>query len=331
MQSSATTLANLPVFVQILDSAPSASNEDFDRSISFPIFSGLFVVLKMGIIDKEDSCNFEKEICERFVEQARLHNDPVHYGRALAMQGETLARLGLFEEALETLEVIKSIYDIETQHAAICKAYGSDRVGQAFAHSVNWNQALGRTDAALATCKYIVEEIVPKSDPRNVHNTMCLLYSVIIAMKDHDLALEARHVILARVVTPFEEHFGSGGGTPTKELWGPILMLLDLQGNADKEVKRIDEYLGWVLENKNLVIKPAILESAFGAFGITPTAILGEICFSLGGRRECSEYKDTLYSTAEIFMEKAISNSEQIPFANMYAKRKLKEIREVHN
>lgn len=59
-----------------------------------------------------------------------------------------------------------------------------------------------------------------------------------------DLALEARDVILTRAVTPFEGHFGSGG-TPTKELWGPILMLLDLQGNADKEVKRIDEYLGW--------------------------------------------------------------------------------------
>ena len=108
-------------------------------------------------------------------------------------------------------------------------------------------------------------------------------------------------------------------------------MLLDLQGNADKEVKRIDEYLGWALEEKNLVIKPAILESAFGAFGITPTAVLGEICFSLGRRRECSEYKDTLYSMAVTFMEKAISNSERIPFANMYAKRKLKEIRDVYN
>ena len=75
----------------------------------------------------------------------------------------------------------------------------------------------------------------------------------------------------------------------------------------------------------------SILESAFGAFGITPTAILGEICFSLGRRHECGEYKDTLYSMAVNFMEKAVSNSEQIPFANMYAKRKLKEIREFHN
>jgi len=317
--------------LDILDYAPCASDKEFDRSISFPIFSGLFVVLKMGIIDKEESCSFEKDICKRFVEQARLNNDPVHYGRALAMQGETLARLGNFEEALETLEVIKTIYDIDTQHVAICKAYGSDRVGQAFAHSVNWNQALGRTDAALETCMYIIEEIVPKSDPRNVHNTMCLLYSVIIAMKDNELALEARDVVLRRVVAPFDEHFGSSGSTPTKELWGPILMLLDLQGNTGKEVKRIDEYLEWVLEEKNMVIKPAILESAFGAFGVTPTAILGEICFNLARRRECGEYKDTLYSMSVAFMEKAVSNSEQIPFANMYAKRKLREIKDLHN
>ena len=43
------------------------------------------------------------------------------------MEGETLGRLGLFEQAIETLERIQAIYDIETQHSAICKAYGSDR------------------------------------------------------------------------------------------------------------------------------------------------------------------------------------------------------------
>jgi hypothetical protein len=34
--------------LQILHNAPCANSTYFDRSVSFPIFSGLFVVLKMG-------------------------------------------------------------------------------------------------------------------------------------------------------------------------------------------------------------------------------------------------------------------------------------------
>ena len=123
----------------------------------------------MGAIEDDEECSYEKDLCKKFVEQARLCGDPVHYGRALAMEGETLGRLGDFEQALESLEHIKSIYNIETQHDAICKAYGSDRVAQIFAHSINWNKALGRIGAALDTCNYIVEELIPKCDPKNVH------------------------------------------------------------------------------------------------------------------------------------------------------------------
>ena len=128
----------------------------------------------MGAIEQDKECSYEKELCKKFVEQARLNGDPVHYGRALAMEAETLGRLGNFEQALEVVERIKSIYNIETQHAAICKAYASDRVAQSFSHSVNFNNYLGRTQAALETCSYVVEEIIPKSDPKNVHNAFCI-------------------------------------------------------------------------------------------------------------------------------------------------------------
>ena len=79
----------------------------------------------MGAIQDDDECSYEKDLTEKFVEQTRLNKDPVHYGRALAMQGETLGRLGLFERALESLDRINTIYDIETQHESICKSYGS--------------------------------------------------------------------------------------------------------------------------------------------------------------------------------------------------------------
>lgn len=210
--------------IQILQYSPCADSEHFDRSVSFPIFSGLFVVLKMGAIQDDEECSYEKDLTEKFVEQTRLNKDPVHYGRALAMQGETLGRLGLFERALESLERINMIYDIETQHEAICKSYGSDRVAQAYAHSVNWNMALGRNDEVVRTCKYIIEELAPKSDPKNVHNSFCLLYSTMIAMKENGASLEARDAFLSFIVEPFDEHFGKGGTTFSKPLFVSVVV-----------------------------------------------------------------------------------------------------------
>lgn len=311
---------------QILHYAPCASNSEFDNSITFPIFSGLFLVLKMGVIEQDEESSYEIGLCKQFVEQTRLNNDPVHYGRAVAMQGETLARLGKFEEALETLEVIKSIYDIESQHAAICKAYGSDRVGQAFSHSINWNHALGRIDAALATCKYIVDEIVPKSDPKNVHNTMCLLYTVFVTMKENGMALEARDIFNTRLVEPFEKFFGSQGTTFSKPMWKPMLMLLDLQGNQDKRIDNMNEYLSWALDEENYILKPALLEGAWGNFSATPTALLAEIPYFLSRRDECIEHRSCLLQRAITQMTISLTNAKNnhmILFAQMYAQQKL--------
>lgn len=115
----------------------------------------------MGGIEQNDECTYEKDLISKFVEQARMNGDPVHYGRALAMQAETFGRLGNFDQALQSLQRIKEIYNIETQHSDICKAYGSDRVAQAFSHSINWYRVVGRLDAALVTCNYVINSLLP--------------------------------------------------------------------------------------------------------------------------------------------------------------------------
>lgn len=282
----------------------------------------------MGVIDQDEDDSYEIRLCEQFVEQTRLNEDPVHYGRALAMQGEALARRGNYEEALVNLEVIKSIYDIESQQAAICKAYGSDRVGQAFSHSVNWSYALGKTEDALATCKYIVEEIIPKSDPKNAHNTFCLLYSVIVIMKEFGKAFEARDLFISTIVDPFEKHFGSGGSTFTKPTWKPILMLLDLQGNEDKEVKNIDEYMEWALDESSYELN-SVIEGAMGNFSATPLALFGEVPYYLAKRKEVDfERRRCLISSACTTMERSRVNAQQCtPYAEVYAREKLVAIK----
>ncbi|KAL3763332.1 hypothetical protein ACHAW5_010999 [Stephanodiscus triporus] len=310
--------------LDILHHTPCADDADFDRSVTFPLFSGLFVVLKMGGIKDDAECSYEQDMCKRFVEQARLNGDPIHYGRALAMEAETLGRLGNFEQALEVVERIKPIYNIETQHEAICKAYGSDRVAQAFSHSVNFNNALGRTQAALDTCNYIMEEILPKSDPKNVHNSFCLLYSVIITLKENGLSLQAQQVFQERIVAPFEKYFGPGGSTYSKPMFKPILVLLELQMKEDYDSAKIEEYTAWALDEDNFENKMATLESAWAAFSASPIALHSEICFILGKmQHDDVERRNCLIQKAITLMEKSVAVTAPFAYSNGYAKKKL--------
>lgn len=277
----------------------------------------------MGAIKQDAECNYEKDLCKKFVEQARLNGDPVHYGRALAMQAETLGRLSNFEQAFEALEKIKSIYNIETQHAAICKSYGSDRVAQAFSHSVNWNRAIGRIDAALDDCKYIVETLLPKSDPKNVHNSFCLLYSALVTMKDNGLAFEARDALVNYIMKPFEEHFGPGASTFSKPLFKPILVLLDLQGKEGKEVEQIDEYMVWASDEKNMPIQSASLENAWAAMAVSPSVLFGEIYYYLAKRQEDVDLRIRFIKFGISLMKRTFERHKGLPFATMYSIEKI--------
>lgn len=277
----------------------------------------------MGAIKDDAECSFEKSMCKSFVEQARLNGDPVHYGRALAMEAEILGRLGNFEDALEIVEQIKPIYDIKTQHEAICKAYGSDRVAQAFSHSVNVYTALGRTEEALNTCKYIMEEIIPFSDPKNVHNSICLLYSVIISLKENGLSQRAQAVFQERIITPFEEYFGAGGSTFSKPLFRPISVLLELQVQKVTLPETIKKYTAWALDENFFGTSISAQEAAFATFSASPFALLSEICFSLGKIHHDMKKKYCLIQKAISWMEKSDESTRCFAYPNMYAKKKL--------
>lgn len=276
----------------------------------------------MGAIKDDAECSFEKSMCKSFVEQARLNGDPVHYGRALAMEAEILSRLGNFEDALEIVEQIKPIYDIKTQHEAICRAYGSDRVAQAFSHSVNVYTALGRTEEALNTCKYIIEEIIPFSDPKNVHNSICLLYSVLISLKENGLSQRAQAVFQERIITPFEEYFGAGGSTFSKPLFRPISVLLELQVQKVTLPDTIENYTAWAMDDFS-GISIAAQEAAFATFSASPFALLSEICFGLSKIHHDMEKKYCLIQKAISWMEKSDESTRCFAYPNMYAKKKL--------
>lgn len=76
------------------------TSDDFDRSIAFPLFIGIFSAIECGLLEQDDQLSFEQELVSHFVQESFSHGDPVHYSRALAMEANHFCRLGLLHEAV---------------------------------------------------------------------------------------------------------------------------------------------------------------------------------------------------------------------------------------
>ena len=134
-------LANVQTYLfitfQVFKEAPSSS-EIRNRSIVFPIYSGLFFLLKYGgMVEAGNEKAYEHNLVTNFVEETRLNGDPVHHSRALAMQGEFYSRQGQYEDALFCHERLKRTYDVEKHSALVVEAYASDRSAQNYGVSAN--------------------------------------------------------------------------------------------------------------------------------------------------------------------------------------------------
>lgn len=292
----------------------------------FPIFSGLFICLKFGHIEQDDKCTYEQDLVKQFVNETRLNGDPVHYTRALAMLGELQGRLGNLDKAFEALRELETVYDVEAHSAGICKAYGSDRAAQLFGVSSLWCMEQNNANDALRTCQYIINEIMPKMEPRNVHNSAMILYPVIWAMKENGLALEARETFVQFVAERFREHYGEGASTALLPLYEPILMLLDLAGKQSTEVDRYNEYVELALVKDNLCFSK-MLNNAMGNLGRAPVAMSAEICLLLAKKMEDGdENKTKLVQNSYDFAREAVELSNKIISHRRHSKKVLMEV-----
>lgn len=266
-----------------------------DRSILFPIFSGLFVALKFGQIEQDEECTYEQSLVARFVYETRLHGDPVHYTRALAMQAEMYGRLGKYEKALEIQALLTQVYDAAEHSEDISECYGSDRCAQSFGMSAVWHDKLGFPEKALETCWYVINDLIPKMEPRNVHNSCVMMYPLLWILKKQGYALEARDNFVRIVVEAFDQYFGGGRSTFCLPVYESILMLLDLAGDPGNE-EHFAEYIDWATNEENLRYG-TVINCSLGNLGRCPDTISAEICLLLADRMEDCRQKRQLIRT----------------------------------
>lgn len=285
---------------QIMQAAPSARYIR-DRSIVFPIFSGLFLALKFGQIEQDEECIYEQNLVRRFVSETRLHGDPVHYTRALSMQAEMYGRLQDFPSAFAAFEQLKENYDAEKLTAEICKHYGSDRSAQCYSLSTLWNLQQNDLYVAKETCDYIFHHLMPKMDLKNVHNSAIMLYPTVWVMKGLGLYMEMLEIFVNYVVEPFDEHLGEGAFTFCLPVYDPIMMLLDLCDTEEGECENFEDFVAWALEEENLRFG-TVINCSLGGFGRDCNSIAAEICLLLASRDEFN------HGTMRETQEKLVTN-----------------------
>lgn len=222
----------------------------------------------------------------RFVCETKQHGDPVHLSRALAMQAEMFNRLADFRAALESVSEIFTVYDASKHSAAVCHAYGSDRVAQAISLSSLWHEELGNSSESRQVAEFVIDDLLPKMDRKNVHNSLCLLFPILWVLKEDGRALQAREVFYSSVVQPFFEFFGEKGTTPCLVMFEPILKHLDLCVGVDPKCTRFHECLTWALHRDNLRFD-AVANAYAGVTGRLMDAVSAETCYFLA--RGCGD------------------------------------------
>ena len=296
--------------LEIYERAPASINMT-DRSIIFPIFSGLFVFLKGDKIDQDKECNFEQNLVRKFVHETKLHGDPVHYTRALAMQGETKARLGKYQEALASFEKLKASYIPEEHSEAVSSAYGTDRSAQCYPQTALWHHMLGNETEALRMCEYVIDELLPKMDPKNVLNSCEMILPIIRILKNHGQEKRMRELFDEHVVQNFHKHFGKDGVTPCLPVFRPLLLLLDVCSDS-QECPDLVDGVEWLVSDEENGVPPVFLDSVYTKLCWSPNDMVAELCLRLAKTVSSQRDKVTL-------LEKAVKLSTK-------ADRKMKDI-----
>lgn len=270
-----------------------------------------FFLLKYGnLVDPSEQPSYEVELVSNFVNETKKHGDPIHYGRALAMQGETYHRQGKFVEAIESHLELKRVYDVDKHSAQIVASYASDRCAQNFGLSANCYARLGKIKKALELIDHIINNLMPKMDPKNVHNSMVSIYPAIWILKDNGKAEVSKEIFLKFVLGPFNEFFGEGGKTPFLPTFRPVETLLDLVLYAEGKIGSFDEgSFDWALDLNNLKWKMSI-DIAIGGIGRSIMSINAEICLRLSRLTEDSEKKSKLIENGMTLATLAISGCD---------------------
>lgn len=254
------------------------------RPVVLGILSGLCQSFSERQVSDEKQISLERELVKRFAYEARLDGGPVHMCRALAMEASYFSRVGDFNRALDAQHLLEGIYSYDLYSAALADEYGGDSAAQCFSDSVLWYFIVGDTQRAKRQIERVVQDHLPKLDPRDVDNTMSLIFPLILGMKELRMAERADNVLKRYVSDRFHEFGCSLNHWLT--LYKPVVSLLQVATMDEMQVyhrKTLEEIESWILKHGASCFSPAMQRDGY--------ILVGELCWRISRRKSSSDEK----------------------------------------
>ena len=244
-----------------------------DPTIIFPVFSGILIFLKGGKILQDDDLVFEQNLAAQFVRDTQTVGDSVHIIRALSMQCEVYGLVGKFQEAIELISEMEEMYDFERHSANICKHYGTDKAAMALAYRALWYHMIGDEENSMKCCEYVLNDLIPVADPKNILNTCHMMIPVVRLFKPLGKYRRVRDMFQRDVVDNRDKYDIK---TPCRPVFKNVLMLLDICEDPEKFCTD-DSNIEWILDGDNLILVD-FLDNIFTKGCYSPHTMGAEIC-----------------------------------------------------
>ncbi|CAB9525464.1 Receptor-type guanylate cyclase gcy [Seminavis robusta] len=262
--------------LEIYQRAPSAT-EIKDRSIIFPVYSGIHPWLKGGKIFNDEEGFFEQNLARKFVREAKLYRkNPIHYYRALSMLSEVTAKIQDYSTAIKLSEFILTMYKQEKHSREFEKMYGVDRAATQFANTAVYHEHLGNHDKASQIIEYVLNTFLPGMDPTNTLGNFELMMPIIYVLHLRREDKRCYDVFNDEVESKFQKHHGPDAFTPTKSIHKPILWLFKIAHDLDgfDELDGVVEY--FAEDDKGMpfpFLENIVVKTTWG-----PSQMFAELC-----------------------------------------------------
>jgi hypothetical protein len=170
---------------------------------------------------------------------------------------------------------------------------------------------LGNVDEALRMCEFVIDDLLPKMDPKNVLNSCELILPLIRILKNRGQEKRMRKLFYEQVVQNFHRHFGKDGVTPCLPVFRPLLLLLDVC-NETEECPDLVDGVEWLVSDEENGVPPDFLDSVYTKLCWSPNSMVAELCLRLA--KKISSHGDK-----KVLIEKAWKLSSK-------AERKMKDV-----
>jgi len=273
--------------LEIYQRAPAAC-EMRDRSIIFPVYSGIHPWLKGGKIFNDKNGYFEQNLARKFVNESKLYRkDPVHHFRALAMLSEVTAKIGNYAVAIEISETIMRVYNLEKDSLHFEKIYGVDRAVTQCAQTAMYHHLLGNEEHATRVIDCVMNDILPKMDPTNTLGNFELLLPILYVLHARGEDRQCYNIFNEHVELKFLKHHGPDAFTPTKSIHKQMLWFFGMAADPDG-FEEFDAAVEYFAEEGNGFPFPfldnIVIQTNWGV-----TQLFGECCLLLARRLEKEE------------------------------------------